>query len=527
MKTAAKFAALALIAVLAACVPEAELTDPDWGAFQSQINPGYSVDQLVGAAQVPYIPTVSAPGLSNVTRPNPVSNAYATITFHRAADILQVASGSIETELNRFLKFYSFTQNLTPTAFEVDTFGSEVAYTFVSRDAGVNGGGTITVKLGTLPTTGSIVAYIDPANYTFARGLKLNMDDPSLTFAQVSMLYTTLTITGNTGGATFVPPGDRRWTLNIAQPAGNLQSYTTNPPAQNNIPVASITINPIRAGATGAAQAAEDARGEILNLVKDRIILERYDSATKTWVNTNSTMTVNATAGTITTSYTVTDLTGYRVKATGMNNLESTGTYGGVKQKIRVSGQMLGSGSGDGYNRATVTSLPSFWYEQGGGRFNIGYVPASSVKVQSDINGKNVILWVRSPGFFTTGGTVQFNQQGYDIAEFNRHVKIAYNDDGSPVNATNMYDSNIEFIRVQSVEVLSSELTVTTLTNDELKITLDPNYTRTNTTKYLLISPGIALIGNSAYRYYDFDNWWTEIDGVSYFQFAGSFPTVF
>jgi len=544
MKTAAKIATLALaaalIAVLAACLPEAELTSPDWGTVQSEYNPGYGVGNVVDQSLMrPVVATVSGNSLPNPSStPSSASAAYVKITFPKGADVLQASNGTqIETRLKSFLKFYDYTTPTGASTFDPDILGNEYTYSFVRRTAGVNGGAAIEIKFdsfNTLPTGRRLVAKIDETRYTFYGGLKLNMDDPDFLPTD---LYTSIAVSGSSQ-ANFVAAVDRRWSLAIANITGG-GSYTTTPAQQNNITVATLTINaPRTLGGDPSPTPGHlnTARLDILDSVKNKIRVEKYEPATRRWTDFPvSFTTVNS--GLIRFTYNPTDVTAYRVKATGVRNLTTDAEYGGVRQKIFVTGTIYttdySTQSYKGYSRNEVVGQPVFWYQSGSGGREVQSsfaVASNGLRVQSDINGKNVVLWLKTAGISSS----YFQQTSYNIAYFNRHFKIGClrnpNGTTSALNATSMFDSAAEFIPIRAVEVVSSDTSANTITNDELKITLDPNYTYDSTAqKSLLISPDIKLFTNNRIEFGNYaSNWYREINGIPYFLLAtATLPTNF
>lgn len=543
MKTAAKIAALMLIAVLTACVPEAELTDRDWGDLRSKNDPGYGISNGVYGNQASYVPVITiTSGTSPLpipTRTNP--NSWdMDIAFVKEADVLQAGNGnSILARLKSFLTFHTFT--VGTGAFDADTIDDGVYdYDFVRRTAAINGGATVTIRfkeLNTVPNGKSLVAKINPANYTFSGGCRLNLDDPDFsptsTGTPTNGLYKAFQVTGGPAANTFVPPGDRRWTLaisNIVPPSNG--EFSGSPSQQNNITIATLSGVTVLRGTATDAQAVQTI---ILNRVKEGIRLEKYEPATKRWgiIDSNPLpvydVNVTASAAIIRVTYTPADLTAYRVRATGLRNFTTENAYGGVQQKIVVSATMNSANNATttykGYSRNEVTGQPGFWRNTANRSVQTSLaMPASGLRVQSDTNGKNVVLWLKTS---SVGTPATYLKSSFNLAEFNRHFKIGYiqNTDGSTsaLTTASMFNPEVKFIAIRAVEVTSSDNSGPNVNADELKITLDPNYTyQQNQPKSLLMSfgastPFFTLNSSNNIIYGSFANWDKEIDGIPYF----------
>jgi hypothetical protein len=267
------------------------------------------------------------------------------------------------------------------------------------------------------------------------------------------------------------------------------------------------------------------------------------NNGSKTWTDASNpavSLTVNGAPGTITTTFTPSIQSAYRVWATGMDNLVfgANGEYGGVPQRLVVKGNMLDdlysnpAINYEGYHRSVVTGQPAFYYTYGAtGYADTQLIGNFSITSLSDTDGRNVVILLRTTGRTTDAapGTFFFNP-GLNNDDFKKYFRIGYArnvnaNTGLPSNSERTLNGNaywgkdLEFITIRDVSVQPSDASATTVDYDELRIVLDPDY-RFNSAgnKYFFISPDVQLYQNSQIRHGDFANWYQEIDGIPYFE---------
>lgn len=558
MKTATNIAVLALVVLTAtACIPEPELVDADWGARRGELDPFAGLNQNSATNQHTMLPTlpVSYRYDSNPSQP---SQMNINIGFPAEADILRLKSaGRIQATLKEILEFWTWDSPATLGAFDPDVLIEKVDYTVQYVEAANTSGATIVIRLNNMPaatTSGghSLIAKINHRAYAFSGGLRLNIDHPS--FDQTS-LYQTLSPggTGTTTTNVFRGPIDQKWTLTLNRVGGNqngINGYVAaNTTALTNVAVAELT------GVTALRNTTDRTTQEnaIKKIILDTVFnggngmkVQEYriiNNGSKTWTDASTpvvSLTVNEATGQITTTFTPSIQSAYRVWATGMDNLVfgANGEYGGVPQRLVVKGNMLDdlyssnpAITYEGYHRSVVTGQPAFYYTYGiDGSADTQTIGNFDPLYLSDTDGRNVVILLRTTGRTPSSGTstTTFFTPALNKDDFKKYFRIGYARNvqatGLPNNSERQlpngpyWGKDLEFIRIQDVSVQPSDRSGTGVDYDELRIVLDPDY-RYNSAgrKYFFISPDVQLYQTSSIRHGNFAHWYQEIDGIPYF----------
>ena len=538
MKNAIKFTVFTLLMILAfiSCVPELELTKPNWKLIKDEYDagrPGQNSNQGLapfGTYNNPLnIRTFTGAGLTVPVKTDP-TDWDILVTFPRAADILNTSNANMETELKKILQFYTYTTG--SDIFGADTLGSPQDYEFIHRTAGIDDSADITIRLKAVP--GRLVAKLDGNRYTYANGNKLDALGDNVTLGRDFYINFDITPAGTQDP--FVPPEDQGWILYIDDIAGT--DYSGTAPSFTNQPIAYLLIDARQdnIGSMSPSEWETRVKAEyeiILNEIVKKISIEKYENGK--WVPSNITISSNSsvdfitgTYGEITASFTVEDLKAYHVKATGVKHLTSSKEYFGMKQKMNIYWNM--GGPQNSYIQDTVVGEAGFFYNTANREQskNNAVTFLADTKVQSDADGKNVVLWLQvNPEYITLGTDIWLNSS-FNLATFKEHFKLAYNRTAAggyiTVNNLNMFQ-NIQFVDITAVESVTSDTAAATDgRKDTIKITLDPNYIYNDTlnSKAILISPGVSLFANQTIYHGNYGNWDREIDGIPYFGFYGN-----
>ena len=541
MKNAIKITVFTVLLVLTfmSCVPEAELTGRNWNLVNDQYDAkkqGQSSAQGIAPGGTDSNPlnirTYSGSDIPVPAKIDP-TDWDIVISFPKAADILKKSNANLETELKKILQFYSYTTGTD--IFSSDNLGSVSDYDFIHRTAGINGSADITVRLKTVP--GRLVAKLDGNNYTYAKGNKLDALGDHVTLGRDYYINFSFDITPPpaTPQGPFVPPEDQGWALYIYDIAG--QFYSGSDPQFTNLPIGYLYIDARTDNMTSPSEWDLRVNAEytaVFNLLANKISIEKYEN--RSWVPSNIQITFidNDTSplgsrGEIVATFNGEDLKAFRVKATGVKHLTSAKDYFGMKQKIMVIG-----GTYAGYSSDIVCGDAGFFCNVMTREQNNAASFLADSKIQSDAEGKNVVLWLQvNPEYLSSTPAVDIwlnTSLTNDLANFKQHFKLAYIRTASgsftTISNTNMFNNvNIRFVDIIAVETVTSDTAAASSGyRDTLKITLDPKYVYNSTlnSKAILISPGIDLFANQNIYHGDYSNWDKEIDGIPYFDFYGN-----
>jgi len=169
--------ALAVIMVLAACAPEVEITEYDWTEVNAQFDParqGNSVATNWPSASIEEVFFKQTTATPPADDPNGITGFEIAITINETrADILR--KQVTQADLAEFISFHHFTKAEKQST-NADTLGSAIPFTLEKTR-----GSTFIVKLtdtiDTTKTFSNLVMKVDGKKYTYARGLRGDVDN--------------------------------------------------------------------------------------------------------------------------------------------------------------------------------------------------------------------------------------------------------------------------------------------------------------------------------------------------------------
>lgn len=542
MKIQIKFAAVAVITAVAlfSCgVPEVETPKRNSKEVYAQYNPaqvggtGSKLDYLINYG----LPTIDNDDLevSGTTD----KQKELTVNFPPEADVLRKSTNAeIESELKKFLSFWTFTNPTGSTTFGRDysTLGSAEAttYTVVSRVAGVNKT-RITIRLATVPTSNLVAKFND--KFTYSGGYKVNLANPDAGSPVYGDFYLPIWLNDAPGSGpiaindTFYSGYDLGYWGHKA--GGHQNWYSTVYDIYDGTFTAPATQVAVGAFFIGNIYSGSDPVfiAEVKKIYEEfipKIELQKLDGSK--WVK-DSTATIKYLDNTdplfpsggdvgLYAVFTPSDLTAYRVAANGVANLQTSGEYYGQKQKISV-----GSFSHPAtYFHDTVVGQPGWYYDPDKnvtGNFSTYIVGGpTGFEITSDKNGLNVVLKIRfdpipADDIFTgIPAAESWLKETIDLATFKKYFKIA-GSNASGITGTGFDDPNIYFVGIKKVET-RSRYTDAAAKRDELVITLDPSYRYNSSGDKTLFIGGLdfQLFSDSKVFFGDLSNWKYAIDGV-------------
>jgi hypothetical protein len=512
-------AALAL-AALSCSTPEVELTERDW----SEITAGKDSSQIgVGTGA---IPAYSA--LTQLVYSNAISDADKEITIWlpKEADVLKQSNSALTSELAKFLTFHTYTKAASGTT-NADTLGAALAYTFVSRTSMPNSGVSgfnIKVRLNTLPDQHYLVMKIEADKYTYSDGKKICGGYDTKSGSDYYDIYTTINVTGATQGpaSTYDKP-HKDWVLYIVSPSfGTFVSGTSGP---------QICVIAALSGST-ITDAIYDA---VTPGLVSKISLEKFEdnSWKKVSLGANDIKYNPSTPSTtyskyITLSFTPEEFALYRIKATGLENLETSANYYGVKQRINIGD--YSTFSPKGFSTTNFESDPDYWKDSSK-NYEFGDDP-TSVSMEYDA-GNSAILRMKFDTIvdsfpLNTSTLARYGLKELNLADFKKNVKIFYYRNSSLAGDAKEASDNVIFLDITGVKYIQhsyNDLAGTGKTNyfDEIEVTLNAgNQFDSSKWYYLYLGRGFKythdniLYGNPA-------NWKDVKDGLRFSAAYGSF----
>jgi hypothetical protein len=450
MKTLIKITALAVITAFAAlsCAPDVELTARDWGEKDSErdasLTNNRNNDSTTGV-----VPTISgtlplAP--SGVTiEPE---NRELVVRFPVDADFLKASNDQLLSKLNEFLTIFKYT---TPDATPPETYrfskeGDKAAYEFVRRENGTYLGvqvGLVTIRIPqafllaqqTTPDATGVIMKIDGAKYTVGgRGLDLDNDGNA-----GEAIYDDAYVTVSTGWGidpTWIGPGGpKTLTLTIGSFGANPSSFVAAT-ASRPVTIASIAGGGI--GGNTADSTGNLRRKAILEALISKFKVQKFNATSGTWDDFTATITYqNDPAATaplggmygslVITSFTPEDLGIYRISASGMKGLVTSGqaAFYGVEQKIRVTNTGGNSSSANMRIDNFVSASTGFYSSIR----DINANPNASVLNKTyDNSGKKAVFELKfnAINFTPAGGTPTDFYLKEDAEVFKKNVRLAY-----------------------------------------------------------------------------------------------------
>jgi len=467
MKTAIKITAIAVITVLAAlsCTPEVTLSPRDYSDYKDQYKAEYTNSGLNSTG----ITFNYSSLLYSTTTPAPDYTKEITVNFPSSADVLKTSNANIVGEMQKFLTFNTYTDPPgTSTNYTKSTLGSSLNYTFVER----TGLTSITVRLDSLPTpkVAYIVAKIDASNYK-RNGQLIDRNRDGVGGDIYDDEYQTISIWDSgttTPSGTFSPPV-QTYDLSLNLLSFNLSSFNADTPTSQYFQIADFGYN------------NTELRTKILDGIKDKIKVEKYNKASNTWEPGTATIAVHDKDMTAPTGSGLTrdcvyvamssfeDLGIYRVKATGLANLQSTANIGDQPAKVSVNGS---------FRQDTYYSAPTISISDK--RAN-NYVDTSNLttfssgtNVTSDAHKQDVVIEWYVQGV-TNNNSSPANQsypKQLSTDEFNKAVKLVYAKSGS-VNLPGQIDNLVE-LKIKDVDYQIDKRNDPTATKyNKIVITLD------------------------------------------------------
>ena len=549
MKTIMKIAALAVITVLAAisCAPEVTLTSADWSEYDSQRgavitsnNNSSSVTPVVALVQGSALPLPGTTGLTDEDR-------ELTLTFPADADFLKASNDQLLAKLQEFLSFFVYTnpEVTSPAPAEQTIFsakGADVTYEFVRRQ---NSGNTvypditaadtaiITIRLTSLsalpgsqpatgPTTG--MAYkIDGAKYTVG-GYGLDVDnDGNAGEAVYDDYYDDVAVTGHTD--TFIPPGGmKNFELTIGN-IGNGSKTSFSPSAASMVfTIASITGYGLGDGssATPAADTDNLRRKAVLEALIPLFKVQKFDATSRTWVDFAGatisyqndpapTAPISGTYGELYTIFSVEDLGIYRVYASGLKGLKTSGQAGfyGVEQKISIQNGAFGDLRTDWY-----ASARTGYYNQDTHTFmDTLAITADSSRFDYNNAGKKATVVFDFPmDTHSSGGNSVNSYVKEDVEMFKKFARFGF----APPNVSLFETAFIKFTDVKFERTFDNQ-TPPVQDGTRVILTLDEGASifgnETTTAASLYLAPGFEYTHNTC-TFGDFTAIDTIIDGI-------------
>jgi len=554
--------ALIAIAALAAisCAPEVDVSSYDWsGNQQYDVDLGNSItvnniwpDALTYVDHVTSI-TTGTPSVTTYT------NLQFSLTFGSTADFLR--ADDVGAELAKFLSFYRVNRSNkldaagtaietaavsnAPEAGTLDTLSAPIAYEFVKRT-----GSTVTVRL-TGATYSSqddaatvelsnrtkksqIIAKIDGTAFTYARGLKVDLDNNGIPGEE---FYDDRWLTG-TGVTTYggvqynnvALKQNLNWSFTIANLSALDGTLTFTGP--NTFTAATLS-------ATGSSvKQANAIRSAFAGSFKLQKFVSGNWTDASTAVYTPDATDADLNPGVIQfKDVTIEHLAPYRIVWKGSEDPTYATEFRGVKQRISINGT------------ETITPTPSSKYlrnqTQRNGAYHVFVDGTKADFIHPDettfditpysysSDFKNVVLELEVgiidvPRVDAQGDPVNdptTSQQIIDyyglkeitsLATFKESFRIIYQKDGNnhkTVTVANV-PSLTDFIEVDIIDVKFAKSPAATSkgVNDLIRITLDPNY-KLNTS-----SGNTAVLINNGLSYTDGKSVFGNPSGIAPFK---------
>jgi len=451
-----------------------------------------------------------------------------TIAFPPEADVLRKSNSAMQVELEKFLSFHTYSDATTATLGQASLVNdAKIPYTFVRRTGALNGTNII-ISFNEVPSVNRFVAKFN-TSFTYGNGLRVNHE--SNPWASKDAIYGDFhkaiitSGTPTTNVAAFVHPGHQNWGITVNNINGGSFNFASTDPLQRTVLALSTDFTAASFGGTDATARTNEYKAVVEPWVS-KFILEKWngtrwekeDSAVFAWRDNTTTPTA-ATFG-IYVDFTPVDLMPYRIRMNGTRNIATTKDYFGIKQRIKVSG------SGyfiNAYYRDFVAGNGGMWYDTNPAvrlpQTGAGIILSNEVR--SDGNGKNVVLRVVFNSITSEAATRWLSPM--DLNSFRKNFKIVYRRGGGALSAATLTTVNdLVFIDIKGIEYGPNIATTATNIN-QIEITLDPSYTQTNTTKYVLLGHDFVYDAPRV-TFANFDNWDFLIDGSRYWRFYGAMP---
>jgi hypothetical protein len=526
MKTVIKITAITIITVLAAlsCSDEVELTRRDFNEIRDVNAPKY-----VNFDYSDFVPSINSIGLTYVAPPNIPTETQKemTITFPAGADILKK---NIKTsDIMEFISMYTF-----DNTDEVSSKADDVDFEFVRRVRQTVDTDTedVIIRLIEVPNK-TFVVKIDATRYTFAGGLKLDIDGDNVAGEAV---YDDVYIRITPGGSVTSIPSYKTPILTFSL---TILAVPISPGSLNNLIEQEIRIADLSLGDYSSTD-RKSRQKAVIEALMPKIKFQKYNPESKTWTDTGTIKSVDSNTSSEISGdwYLAVDITPqdgdiYRTYASGMKNLTTSDTFLDIKQKIEVSADGSLYGQDDPkYTYNTVISDPIMFTDQDPNKRiiqNVSPVDTSyPINISSDGNGKNVKLEIYFSSILAGGLSYWPEDNGNET--FKKNFKLVYNNASHGGSITNLSLTSLEdlvFIPIKEVKYEShnpnNSIPVPGI--NKITITLDPSYQLSkerDRTISLLLAPGfkygtdIIFFGD-----YSFIGAASFIDGTNFWKAYG------
>jgi len=473
-----KLVAIAIIAVFAAvsCSPDVSLSGFDWETANSRHDPANNgkID----------LPTAAPHGTPTGTVAQ--KNGKITFTFPREADFFKAdVSGdkryALEDELKKFLTVHSFEKAGAGT-FTADVLSSSgIPYKLFGVQPAPGAGNAAYKKIVTIElerdfstTVGALsdlVVKISGQNYTYANGLKMDVDQNGVGGeAGYDDLYLDVALEGASVTG-FVKPGDKEWTVTLNNVITGINNFTGTATETNN--TANYQI------ATLGSFPSNDMRDAVGALVASGFKLQKFVNGN--WVNDKDATYDSATGQIRITEVNYTHNVAYRHYWSGTPILTTTAEYYGVKQRIRVLGGLYAPApteKREQYARKIAYTAANVCNNDGIRSYVSGIAgltePTFSVW-SSDVDGRNAVIQVVFDEYFRSS-------TNYGISEFplsafqgeDAGLKVVRSLTGNPITAANINDGGYSVVNVTKVEYKVEDFPILITGFNRLYITIDP-----------------------------------------------------
>jgi hypothetical protein len=365
--------------------------------------------------------------------------------------------------MQKFLTFNTYTDpSGISTNYTKSNLGAAIGYSFVERTSLTS----ITVRLDSLPSprVRSIVARIDASQFK-RRGQLVDRNNDGISGDIFDDYYRPINI-GNFGDAPLLP---------FFRPVQTVDLYLTFNSFEGNNTFSTISPNTqyFEIASVSSLDVTDvtdfELRTKVLDGIKDKFVVEKYNKANNTWERDSATIAVYNSLTTpplysglsndcvYIAMSSFEDLGIYRIKVTGMANLQSIAPIGDQPAKVRVN-----VNDNRSFRQDTYYSDPAIFINERRTHIQSLSNFSRSVNVTSDAHKQNVVLeWSLDSidGYNSaTDTTFSSNPRILTTDEFNRAVKLVYNKNGGSVNLSDPIDDLVE-LKIANVEYVVDKRT--------------------------------------------------------------------
>jgi len=349
MKTILKIAALAAITALAviSCGPPElpQAHNEYWDNYNDKFDATKYTDNTASTSNYPSVSfnlNAYGEGFTGVKEDNTV-----TVSFPKTADVLK--KDALTTADLKFISLYTYSADAAKTAADTATATAPnntptsltelTGWSFDRREDT-----TIYLKLSAISVNSSkIVFKLDSSAYTYSNGLKLDKDGNGVSGEKdYDDFYKVMDVTGITNKTNPVLRGNRGWTVTLAGvPSG---SGTTETKAAANYKIATTSFT------SGSNTLTDSDYDNILKTLAPGFKLETLSNGNWTASSNKGELEDVSPSNIIVKDFSPSHNVPYRVVfEKGSISLETTQSYFGVKQRIKIIGS-----SGSIYENAKI-----------------------------------------------------------------------------------------------------------------------------------------------------------------------------